>query len=245
VLDVRFVFDSATQVIRVRVRFELFQRDLLVDAGQPLLEARELLDRLVEGGMRARLATVNFVTGELAVSIDEIADAAPAAIDWTTLPPTFPSAPGSFDQLQATLQEVLTAFADLPLEELTEDIRRILRGAADALSQPELATSIVDAGTAAAGLAAIVRLLEGELPAILGSIESAVGDAEGGMAELRASLVAARGVLERAERLMQGAETVPYDTQRLLQELRLLTRSLTSFVDYLERNPEALLRGRR
>ncbi|MFW5833282.1 MAG: intermembrane transport protein PqiB [Pseudomonadota bacterium] len=245
VADVHFEFVSQTGAIRALVRFELFRQDLLIDGASPLLEARELLDRLVQRGLRARLATVNFVTGELAIGIDEVADAAPAAIDWTTVPPTFPTAPGSFDQLQATLQEVLTAFADLPMEELTEDVRRILGGAAEALSRPELTTSIVDAGTAAAGLAAIVRMLEGELPTILGSIESTVGDAEGGMAELRASLVAARGVLERAERLMQGAETVPYDTQRLLQELRLLTRSLTSFVDYLERNPEALLRGRR
>ncbi|TVQ34422.1 MAG: MCE family protein [Geminicoccaceae bacterium] len=245
VLDVRFDFDPVTASIRVPVRFEVFERQLFVDDDAPSVTARRQLDALTAQGLRARLVTLNIVTGDLAIAFDEVADPPPAAIDWAHDPPIFPTVPGSFDELQASLQDVLRTFRGLPLEELAEDFRRIVQGAADLLTSPGLTDGLDEAGAAAAVLRTLLADLQAELPGLLATAERTLGEADAGVRELRRAIAGVTDVVQGVDRLVDGAQTVPYDTQRLLQELRLLTRSLNQFVDYLERNPEALLRGRR
>jgi paraquat-inducible protein B len=245
VVDVRFQLDAASEAIRAPVRFDVFERQVFLDDSVGELDGRMLLDALVARGMRARLATVNFVTGDLAIALEEVASPTPATIDWDQDPPVFPSVPGSLDQLQATLQEVLTAFQRLPLNEIGDDFRRIVAGAADLLNAPALTVGIDDAGAAAAAVRSLVEAIEAALPTVLASLEGTLSGADGSVRELQRTLSAATVTLRAAAEVVDGVQTVPYDTQRLIQELRILTRSLTGFVDYLERNPEALLRGRR
>ncbi len=245
VVDVRFEYDEDTGTIRAPVRFELFERRLFVDDLMTPDEARSHLDVLVGRGLRARLATLNFLTGDLAIGFDELASPAAATIDWDHDPPVFPSVPGSLDELQATLQDVLTAFQRLNLEELGDDVRNILGGVANLVNAPALTQGIDDVGAAAAAARVLVEGIEAQLPSLLAALQGTLQGADGSVRDLRRVLGTTTDLLRSVEQVVDGAQTVPYDTQRLVQELRVLTRSLTQFVDFLDRNPEALLRGRR
>jgi paraquat-inducible protein B len=62
--------------------------------------------------------------------------------------------------------------------------------------------------------------------------------------ELRAALNAAEGALESIDGMVDDDSEFRYQLDSFLMEITLMARSLRAFADYLERNPDALLRGK-
>ncbi|MEO1092862.1 MAG: MlaD family protein [Pseudomonadota bacterium] len=234
VTDVRLVYDAAANTISVPVRFRIFGGRFVDQEGENVSGTDQNLDDLVADGLRAQLRSLNLVTGELGVALDFFSDAPAATIDWSGPDPVLPTMPSSLDQLQTIVARVQS----LPLAEIGDAIRQTAVSLAALLSDPALAQSVDDAAAITATLRDSVGRLEEQLTAALTDAGAAARGGNQAMAELRA-------VLGSTQALVDGSQGVPFDAQRLVQELRVLTRSLNSFVQYLERNPEALLRGRR
>ena len=53
-------------------------------------------------------------------------DAPAARIDWTTTPPTMPTAPGGFDDLQASLSSLAKKLDAIPYDQLVGDLHKDL-----------------------------------------------------------------------------------------------------------------------
>ena len=62
--------------------------------------------------------------------------------------------------------------------------------------------------------------------------------------ELRDALNAAEGALESIDGMVDENSEFRYQVDAFLSEITLMARSLRAFADYLERNPDALLRGK-
>jgi paraquat-inducible protein B len=62
--------------------------------------------------------------------------------------------------------------------------------------------------------------------------------------ELRAALKAAEGALESIDDMVDENSEFRFQIEAFLNEITLMARSLRAFADYLERNPDALLRGK-
>ena len=62
--------------------------------------------------------------------------------------------------------------------------------------------------------------------------------------ELRAALNAAEGALVSIDNMVDENSEFRYQFEAFLSEITLMARSLRAFADYLERNPDALLRGK-
>jgi len=62
---------------------------------------------------------------------------------------------------------------------------------------------------------------------------------------LRAALETADDALEEVDGMMSENSEFRYQIDIFLREITLMARSLRSFADYLERNPDALIRGKR
>jgi len=62
--------------------------------------------------------------------------------------------------------------------------------------------------------------------------------------ELRAALEAAEEALESANDMVDENSEFRFQVDTFLNEITLMARSLRAFADYLERNPDALLRGK-
>jgi phospholipid/cholesterol/gamma-HCH transport system substrate-binding protein len=62
--------------------------------------------------------------------------------------------------------------------------------------------------------------------------------------ELRAALNAAEGALESIDDMVDENSEFRFQIDAFLNEITLMARSLRAFADYLERNPDALLRGK-
>lgn len=190
------------------------------DVTQDMSEAdfRAFVDRLIKRGLRAQLRNGNLVTGQLYVAMDFFPNAGTAKIDWAGQPPQLPTQRGSLDELQATLSRIAAKIDRLPLDDIAAETRRAIAGLASAVERTEALMQRLD------GLAS-------------NEVRAAVAETQQTMAEARAAVADGR-------RLLASDAPLQQDLRDSLQELSRAAQSLRHLADTLERNPEALLRGK-
>lgn len=190
------------------------------DTTQDMSEAdfRAFVDRLIKRGLRAQLRNGNLVTGQLYVAMDFFPDADTAKVDWAGRPPQLPTQRGSLDELQATLSRIAAKIDRLPLDDIAAETRRAIAGLASAVERTEALMQRLD------GLAS-------------NEVRAAVAETQQTMAEARAAVADGR-------RLLASDAPLQQDLRDSLQELSRAAQSLRHLTDMLERNPEALLRGK-
>lgn len=82
-------------------------------------DALEFLQRAVEAGLRARVASAGFFGNSLMIEMIEMSDASGAAIDMSADPyPIFPSVAGNISDFSQTAQGFLSRIGSLPIEEV-------------------------------------------------------------------------------------------------------------------------------
>ncbi|HWU38891.1 MAG TPA: MlaD family protein, partial [Candidatus Acidoferrum sp.] len=136
VTDVGLEFNPKTFHIGPRVEVAIYPNRLIAhvpdtataQASRPKneQERRTFVNRLVDRGLRAQLQTGSLVSGQLFVALEYFPEASKAKIDWTQKPPAFPVAPGNLEQFQKKLITILTKLEQLPLEEIGQDVRKVL-----------------------------------------------------------------------------------------------------------------------
>ncbi|AOY91590.1 mammalian cell entry protein [Cupriavidus sp. USMAA2-4] len=173
--------------------------------------AHAIVQGLVKRGLRAQLRTGNLLTGQLYVALDFFPKAAPATFDGNATLPELPTTPGTFDELQAQLGDIVAKIDKIPFEQIGQDLR----------------TTMASLNRMMANADKLVNQLNGD---VAPQVTAALQDA-------RKTLNAANGTLAADAPLQQ-------DTRRMLQELTRTAASLRALTDYLERHPEALLRGK-
>jgi paraquat-inducible protein B len=213
-----------------------------------LQERRALLQRLVDRGLRAQLETGSLISGQLFVALKYFPDAPKARIDPTREPPEFPVVPGGLAAFQDKLLNILTKLEQLPLDDLSRDLRKVL-------------------GTLDQGLQDVNRMVvrvDGEiLPEVkktLGTLDQALQNADRMLVrvdgevvpevkktleDLRQSVAAAQRVLANTDAALLGPDApAQQDLRDALREIARAAQGIRVLADYLERNPESLLRGK-
>lgn len=171
----------------------------------------EIIASLLKRGMRAQLRTGNLLTGQLYVALDFFPKAPPADVNLNAPIPEFATTPGTFDQLQAQVGDIVNRIDKVPFDQIGQDLRK----------------SVAALNATLASADALVKQLNGDVaPQVLAALQDA-----------RKTLSAANGTLSSDAPLQQ-------DARRMVQELTRTATSLRMLTDYLERHPEALLRGK-
>jgi len=179
-----------------------------------------LMQRLVEQrGLRAQLRSGNLLTGQLFIALDFFPDAAKAKIDWTRDPPEVPIVPSAVQDLEAKVTGIVTKLDKLPYEAIGADLTRVLVTLNRTLEDTSKAINRVDADVTP------------ELKTIV--------------AEIRRTIASADDVLKNADATLVGRNApAQQDLRETLQEITRAARSLRVLTDFLERHPEALIRGK-
>jgi len=176
---------------------------------------KQATDMMVAKGLRAQLKTGNIVLGKLLVDLDFHPEAEPATIDYSGPIPVFPTIKGSIGEI-LTDARVLIA----ELREVGKSINRTL-------DSPEFKTGAAD------------------LSATLGHINSITAQLDEKSApEIAAVLTEAAATLEEARTMFAAESTTRAEISQLLIELAEAARSVRTLADYLEQNPESLIRGK-
>ncbi len=214
-------FDPANGKARARVRFDVEPERIgqMVQNGANSPEA--VTQRLVAHGLRAQLRSANLITGQLMVSLDFSPDAAKATVTRDGKAIVLPSMTGGLNSILASFSDISQKLDRLPLDELSANLNATLRSANGALSGVEQL-----ARTTNQGLAPTLR----RLPEIT--------------TELQGTLSGANRFLSQADRGYGGNSHFARELDRAMTELGDTARSIRQLTDFLDRHPEALIRGR-
>ncbi|MCP5363990.1 MAG: MCE family protein [Hyphomicrobiales bacterium] len=221
VTDITLDVDPDTLEVSIPVEIELQpQRLSLSGTNTPsvLADAADSYERaaiLVERGLRAQLDVGSILTGQLFVALDFFPDAPPAKLKRDGRYPEIPTIPSDIEKFTSSASQILEKIGKLPLEDLLEELRTTVSSVNQSVNS------------------------------------AAVQDAVASLANVKPLIESARVTMDRAAATMTSAEEVvgpnsqvKRDLIELLRELKGTARSLRVLSDYLERHPEALIRGK-
>lgn len=100
-------------------RMGLREKDVADD-----MRKRAIVHSMVQRGMRAQLRTGNLLTGQMYVALDFFPKASsPVNLDLNASVPELPTTPGTFDELQAKLGDIVTKIGKVPFDQIGQDAR--------------------------------------------------------------------------------------------------------------------------
>jgi len=232
VTQVGLSIDPATMAFRPRVLITFYPERLLSRvtaqdraAGNVMIEGSEkvrlqLIRRIVEEqGLRGQLKSGNLLTGQLFVAFNYFPDAPKPKIDWTKDPLELPVVPSTIPDLEAKLTGILNKLDNLPLEAIVAEVKQDLTALRRTLDDTSKLLSRID-----------TELVE--------PLKTTLEDT-------RRAIASADRMLTNTDATLVGKDApVQQDLRDALQEMVQAARSLRVLTDYLERHPEALIRGK-
>ena len=96
-------------------------------AGTPA--SRDLLQRLVQHGLRGQLRTGNLITSQLYVALDLFPKVPPATIDVSRDPVEIPTIPNTLDELQLQVADIAKKLDKIPFDEIGTNLNSSLKNA--------------------------------------------------------------------------------------------------------------------
>ena len=251
VTGIFLAYTPGERSIRTRVEIVTYPHRLFVPRGKPdatagrsttTREGRAFMQRQVaDMGLRAQLRSASLISGALYVALDYFPDAPNAKIDWKRTPPDFPVVPGEMENLQANLRSILGKLDRVPVEEIGNDARKAIAALDRTLVRLEGET-LPEARKSLETLDRTLQSANRTLERVDGEI---VPEAKKTLEELRRAITSAERVMSNTDDTFLGPDAPGrQDLRDALREIARAARAVRALADYLERNPNALIRGK-
>jgi paraquat-inducible protein B len=132
------------------------------------------------------------------------------------------------------------------MDEVTAEIEKLAKRANEVLAKPELEQGITDLAAAAKSLRETADGLAKGVPETLGRLDATMAEARQAIADakLGETTSAVRDGVAEVGGAARSAAALQVDVGAALRELSSASRALARLAEYLERHPDALLRGR-
>jgi paraquat-inducible protein B len=231
VIAVGLDLDRAKMTLRGRVEIVTYPERLVAQlhaqqaaAGAALARNTQqrhvFFQKLVEErGLRAQLRSGNLLTGQLFVALDFFPNAPKARIDWSHDPVELPVVPSTVPDIEAKISSILAKLDKLQYEEIGADTRKVLASFNQVLKDTDKAVIHIDSDVTP------------ELKPVL--------------EDFRRATVSADKLIQNTDATLVGKDAPGQQELRdAMQEIARAARSLRVLTDYLERHPDALIRGK-
>lgn len=233
-------YDGQRQRYPVQVLADLYPRRLgavraalLNVPGDDPLADTALLQHMVANGLRAQARTGNLLTGQLYVALDFHPKAARATATAQGGVVTLPTVAGTLSELQPQVADIVQRLSKVPFDDIGNNLAATLRQANATIEQltPEARQALKD--------------VQRTLVAAQTTLERLEPEATKALAEMQRTLAGAQTSLERVDRtLLDERAPMQRNLEGTLAEFQRAALSLRVLSDYLQRHPEALLRGK-
>jgi paraquat-inducible protein B len=192
------------------------------------------LTRLIHLGYRARLQQSPPVLGDQSIALVRTAGASPAQLLTDGDIPRFPSAPGSsnLDDITAKAAVFLNKLDAVPLGDIGANLNRIIGNLDRLTSSPELKDSLTHLHSTLTSIDKLLQDVQPQIGPLIGKLNDAV-------AELSGTATALRQIAE------SGGPNEDASLPEAIRQITEAARSIKTLTDYLDRHPEALIRGKR
>ncbi len=209
-------------------------------------DAQMLLVNLNSGVTRFETVLADIQQAQVLDSLNTALGAASSAADTVTT--SVAGLPALLDQITA----VAAKAEAVPLETLSNELTSLVAATASILDQPSARALPQELGAALEEInATLAELREGgaveNINATLGSARDAADAVAASTGELPALAARMRAVLDQAGQTISGynqGETLSREAQTALRDISDAADALESLARMLERNPDALIRGR-
>ena len=210
---------------------------------------------LISQGYRGRLEAESLVTGILYVELDIIPNAPPPVFHQLTPKyeeiPTVPSQVqqllanlahfdlrGLSDKLNALLTRLDSTLAQLSMSEINTGLTNLLGSLNHLIGSADLTNSVTSLKHTLNDARALIQRIDSRVDPLADSATNTLHDARKTLADLRVAIQGVAG-------LIGPDSSFPPDLRQALQDLGNAGRAIADLAEFLERNPDALLTGRK
>jgi paraquat-inducible protein B len=241
---------SMPVIIAIDKKLAQSKSDQLLQVGD-----RSRLDHLIQQGFRGRLDAESLVTGVLYVDLG-IVPYAPPPIFHQLKPeyheiPTVPTdiqqllanlahfdARGISEKLNGLLTRLDAALGQLNIAEINTGVTNLLGAANHLVTTPDLTNSLAGLRQTLDQAEALLKRIDGRVDPLADSVTNTLYDAQKTLAGLR---VGVRNVAD----LLGPDSAIRPDLIQALEELSNASRAVADLAEFLKRNPNALLTGKK
>ena len=262
VTDIIVRVNPGDLTILIPVYIETYPKKIMqTGGGQHFVDPGEL-QAWIRKGLRAQLHMQSFVTGQLMVNLDFFPTTPVRLVGLDKRYYEIPTIPSGLEQLTRTVEE-------LPLKEMADRLNETIAGIDRLVNSRELQASIGSLNQLLKNSDMLVKTLSTEIRHTASDIRGTTDAAratfvqaektlrfdEGQPGQVAASiketLSAANATLKETHAAVSNLNGIAvansnlgYEIGRTLEQIGELSRSIRVLADYLERHPEALLRGK-
>ncbi len=212
----------------------------------------QVLEQLVQRGLRAQLQTPSLLTGKAIVALDIFPDTPGYVREPNELElPAIPSVPSRIDQAANLLNDLVAEIRELPLLELIDSATQAMRGIERLSRSDDLNNGLHSLAATLANLDRLSQRLDAQLPALLASAQRSSGELDATLSEIRQASAGLRQTLEQTNALLGdsrrslGPESeLQYQLGSALQELSRASKALQRTAESLEQQPQSLIFGK-
>jgi len=263
VSSIALLVDNESYEFMTEVTFEILSGSYVLTGNSSLsikgANVHASLSQLIdEAGLRASLDVESFVTGQLVLVLEvrPDTDAVLRGVPDSSFPEV-PTIPSRSQELISKVQATVARFGDsFDIEAIGEHLRRAVVGIDELANSQDLRESLAAINSLVSSKD--TQELSTTLNDTLDKLHDAAADASTLMQnadtkldvlqpvieELVVTLDEAQSALRAATIALRGESTEAYQLGTTLHEVEKAARALREFLDYLDRNPEALLRGK-
>lgn len=227
VRDVGFAYDPATGELSTPATLAIYPSLFHikgVSTGPNATEVSAEIALLIGKGLRARLARDPPLVGSYQVSLEIVAGAKPPAGPLTVDGlPQIPVAEGG------GIAGIVTRINQVPIERISQNLLNITARVSALTSSPKLKDAVVQLDAALRQIHGMTSTAAPQVPVVVARLRQAAADLD--------------ATTKSANRLLSGTAT-QNGLADTVQEITETARAVRSLADYLDRHPEALIRGR-
>jgi paraquat-inducible protein B len=200
------------------------RRDEMQRAGQ-------VIKYMIDRGLKAQLISQSMVTGKLMIQLDFNPDKPARFVGTDGEHVEIPTIPSRLDEIAKAIEEV-------PFKELIAKATLTIEGIERLVNAPELKDTVVTLRDTIQDLRNLIKNLDGGVGSLTSNVESTLKKTSEALVQATNTLTAVQGELK------DTTPVIRYELSNSLKELADAARSLNALTDYLQRNPESLLRGK-
>ena len=227
VRDVGFAYDPATGDLSTPATLAIYPSLFHAKGMRTAPNATQVSDeiaRLIGKGLQAKLDRDPPLVGRHVVSLEIVPGAKPpAGLAMADGLPLIPTASGG------DISSIVTRINKVPIEKISANLLSITQHVNALTSSPKLKDAVVQLDAALRQIHGMTAKAGPQVPVVIARLRRAAGDLD--------------ATAKSANRLMSGTAT-QNGLADTVQEITETARAVRSLAEYLDRHPEALLRGR-
>lgn len=215
------------------------------------LTTRDLAKALIERGIRGKLQSQSLLTGQKYIDFDFLPEDPARLSGLSPRYPELPTVPTALERLGNKAEEFTNKLADLPLDQMLEDVRRAIASLRALFESEDLKSTLSGARRVTSELGQTLTETRATLADTRKLVDTLGGEVKDTASEARQTIRQAREALDRAERTMgtldstlQGTDEARVRASQTLEELDRTLKAMRNLVDYVQTHPEAVVLGK-